>query len=322
MSRQSIVLVVTYLLVTLAGVMALFVWWQRPFFLGLLLVIALWAVLALALILKAGTVVVGEMDVAVVFERHTDNFAYFIDAKPSGSVTGRPFHKHQQTRLQRFLFRRPYYYFINPFEEHVKDWISKRPQTVKGRTESVRTQEGIPLTISWAIGYTIDPLRINPGIEYKLARGLPQFSNNIVSGRVIHSLRHIIEQKTVAELYQKGAIQNLENELRAEVNKRAIGVGINEISATDTKIGPIEVPAQVEKALEAAHERELNTKTAVKALEELRQVVSSFQPSDMERLAELERLRILDEHGGSLIYSMSSLMKSVNGKKEKQVHHK
>jgi len=321
MSRQSILVSTAYFLVTLAATTAVFVWQQWPPLAGVGVVLIFWAAMALILLYQAGTVVVSEMDVAVIFNRHTDNFAYFIDSKPSGSVAGRPFNSHRQTMINSLFFNhRPYHHFINPFQEHVKDWISKRPQTARGRTDAVRTQEGIPLTITWSVGYNLDPCLILPEIEFKLARALPQYSSNMVSGRVIHSLRHIIEQASVVDLYREDAIKNLEEKLRQEVNTRSQGIGLKEIAPSDTKIGPIAVPPQVEKALEAAHERELNTETAVKALEALRRVVSRFEPSDMERLAELERLRILDEHGGSFIYSMSSLMKSVEKNEVRHVH--
>lgn len=321
MSRQSIIVSAGYFLVTLAAVTAVFVWQGGSALAAAGVLLVLWAAMVLVLIYRAGVVVVSEMDVAVIFDRHTGNFAYFIDSKPSGDVAGRPFNKHEQTAINRLFFNhRPYHHYINPFQEHVKDWISKRPQTAKGHTDTVRTKEGIPLTISWSLGYNVDPCLILRGIEFKLARALPQYSVNMVSGRVIHSLRHIIEQASVVDLYREDAIKNLEEKLRQEVNARSQGIGLKEIAPSDTKIGPIAVPPQVEKALEAAHERELNTETAVKALEALRRVVSRFEPTDMERLAELERLRILDEHGGAFIYSMSSLMKSVEKNEVQHVH--
>jgi regulator of protease activity HflC (stomatin/prohibitin superfamily) len=322
MSRQSIIFIVSYLLVSLAVITAVFVWQQWPFAIATMLIVASWLGLALALILQAGTVVVDEMEVAVIFSRHTNNFAYFIDSKPSGPVQGRPFNLHANNLIHRLLYKtRPYQHFINPFQDKVQDRISKRPQTAKGATEGLRTKEGIPLKIEWSIGYTMDPLLIRPGLEFKLARGLPQFSNGMISGRVIHSLRHIIEQKSVADLYRLDAMKNLEKEVREEVTRRSQGIGVNDIVASDTKIGPILMPKEVEDALKAAHERELQTTTAVKALEQLRLVVSRFAPSDMERLAELERLRILDQHGGAFIYSMSSLMKTVEKNQTQHVHH-
>ncbi|MBK8985598.1 MAG: hypothetical protein IPM39_05890 [Chloroflexi bacterium] len=323
MSRQSIIMVISYLLMTLAGVTAVFVLLDWPLPIAILLILLLWLALAAGLFFQAGQIVVDEMAVAVIFYRHTNNFAYFIDSKPSGPIApGRPFNLHTTRLMNRLFFNHhPYHHFINPLQEKVQDHISKRPQTAKGHTDGLRTKEGIPLRIDWSLGYLMDPVLIRPGLEFKLARGLPQFSGNMISGRVVHSLRYIVEQKSVAELYQLDAIKNLEKELREEVSRRVQGIGFPEISAVDTKIGPITMPQEVEDALKAAHERELQTMTAVKALEQLRLVVSQFSPDDMERLAELERLRILDQHGGSLIYSMASLVKSVDKNHVQHVHH-
>ena len=72
---------------------------------------------------------------------------------------------------------------------------------------------------------------------------------------------------------------------------------------------------EVQKAIEAAHERELQTETTVKALEQIKRAVNEYDDQDIERLAELERLRILDQHGGSLSYEMSNLRKTIEKNK-------
>jgi regulator of protease activity HflC (stomatin/prohibitin superfamily) len=312
MSRRSIAFSVAYLLLWLATVVAFSLRFDWPVWVGLLLLCSAVVLLLLGFFFYRGIVVVDEMSAAVVFNRQTHNFAYFIDSRSGIDLDQRPFNHHRHTLLNRFLFNRsPSHHFISPLHEHVKAWISKRPQTAKGVTEQVRTREGIPLTIHWSFGYTIDPILIRPGIEYKLARALPEFSNNMIGGRVIHALRYLIEQLSVHELYQENAIKKLEAALRHEVNQRATNLGFPEIVASDVRVGPIEVPPQVEKAIEAAHERELQTATAVKALRSLHSAISQFGPEDMERLAELERLRILEEHGGSFVYSMSSLLENV-----------
>ncbi|MBK8906051.1 MAG: hypothetical protein IPM53_33035 [Anaerolineaceae bacterium] len=59
-------------------------------------------------------------------------------------------------------------------------------------------------------------------------------------------------------------------------------------------LGPISVPAEVEKALELAHQRQIQAETAAGALTRLQQAIGSFSQRDMRHLAELERLRILD----------------------------
>jgi hypothetical protein len=312
-SRRSIVFLVVYLMVTVAVVAGLTVGYDLDLWLGGMLFVLSLVLLLLIYFVRYGIVVVDEMSVAVVFDRGTQNFAYFIDSNVKEKDVGeRPFNLHRRTLINTLYFnRKKYHHFINPLHQYVKAWISKRPMTVKGATEQIRTREGVPVTVHWSFSYNMDPIFIRPGIEFRLARALPEFSNNMIGGRVIHSLRYQIERMSVNELYTEDAIKNLEITLRQEVNDRAKNLGFVEIIASDVRVGPIEMPQQVEKAIEAAHERELQTATAVKALEDLRHVVSQFASEDMERLAELERLRILDEHGGSFVYAMSSLMKTV-----------
>ncbi|MBK6328014.1 MAG: hypothetical protein IPF56_19070 [Chloroflexi bacterium] len=316
MSRRNLLIAtLVYTLVTTAAVSALGLQLGWSFESAALILVILWIVYGIVLFFEAGTIVVDEMSVAVIFARHTHNFVYFIDSNPSKPIDGeRPFNCHKKRIINQLFYNRlPYQHFINPFQEYVQDTISKRPQTAQGATEFVRTKEGIPLTINWSMGYTLDPVKIRPKIEYKLARALPQFSKNMLSGRVVHSLRYIIEQKNATDLYCQDAIKNLEKELRAEVTSRIQGIGFNDIADVDTKIGPVVMPPQVEKALQAAHERAVQTQTTTKALEDIHKVISLFDDDDMERLAELERLRILDEHGDSLMYSVSLLMKTMNG---------
>ena len=140
----------------------------------------------------------------------------------------------------------------------------------------------------------------------------------MVKGRTEHALRYIIEDKFVSELYGKDGIKFLEKELREDVSKRANAIGVSPIDASDMKLGPIRIPFDVQKAIEAAHERELQTETAVKALEQIKKAISKYDDKDLERLAELERLRILDQHGGTLSYEMSNLRKTIEKNKTKR----
>ncbi|MFO7678969.1 MAG: SPFH domain-containing protein [Chloroflexota bacterium] len=254
-------------------------------------------------------ILVDEMDAVVIFYKHTNNFAYFIDSDPANTVApGRPYNLHKTRSLNQWKHKTDrYHHFINPVKERVEARITKKPLSVSGATDQIRTREGVPVKIGWSVGYNLDVTLIRPGIEYKIARAIPYYHENMIKGRAIHSLRYMVEQKTVAELYCTDAIKKLEAELLSEVTKRVQGLGFKDIAAVDVKVGPIEVPFDVEKAIEAAHERQLQTTTAVKSLEQLRIVISRFSDSDMERLNDLERLRILDEHGGGLSYEIATL---------------
>jgi hypothetical protein len=264
-------------------------------------------------------ILVDEMDAAVIFYKSTNNFAYFIDSAPSEVIApGRPYNLHNTRFLNRRFRRDDYHHYINPFKERVEDRVTKRPLSVSETTSDIRTKEGVPVKIKWSVGYNLDVTLINPGIEYKIARALPNFHSNMIKGRVVHALLYMIEQKNVTELYTTDAIKKLEVELRHEVTKRAQGLGFKDIAQNDVKVFPVQVPYEVQKAIEAAHERELQTETAVKALEQIKRAINEYDDQDIERLAELERLRILDQHGGTLSYEMSNLRKTIEKNKTKR----
>jgi hypothetical protein len=311
MSRRWLVLVILLAVMPPILFLPISYWQSWSPTSALLLLLVVWAVLSFLLFYKSGVVLVDETSVAVIFNQHTNNFAYFIDSKPKAGIdlTGRPFNLHTNTFMNKWLFsHRPHHHFINPLDYRVEAWITRRPQTASGKAERIRTKEGIPVAIQWSMAFNLEPVLIKPGIEANLARALPQYAINMLGGRVVYALRHIVEQKSVNDLYRTDAIKTLETEVREMVTALSSHLGFVPIAAIDTRLGPIEVPLVVEKAIEADHERTLQTLTAVHALQQLQSVINQFSREDMERLAELERLRILDTRGGSLFYGMASLI--------------
>jgi hypothetical protein len=169
-----------------------------------------------------------------------------------------------------------------------------------------------------------------------MARTLPKSAEKLVAGKAIQSLRHIIEQKSAEELFRTDSCKELELQLCDQVNARLQlrhkeafssdgvadvperdpdepinGLGPDPIPWYDVQISEIKLPPRVEKALEIAHERRLQTETAAEALERLKKVVEQFDDKDMERLAELEKIRILDKDSGSLLNVMASLAHTI-----------
>jgi len=235
--------------------------------------------------IKAAQVIVGELEVGTVFTRREGDFIRFLKPK-SGS------------------------HWIRPLAEKAGDKIPLGNQTTSGTCEELRTKEGIPLSINYNVSFSVDPFKTPEGIHNRMARALPKFAPNMVGSRVKHVLRHLVEQKCIEELYQEDAVKKLEKEVRDEVSRRSEAIGVAPISATNMKLGPIRMPPQVEKALKSDYERKLQTATSIDALERLHAVISKFKETDMERLSELERLRVI-ENSGSLVYLMDSLVKKV-----------
>lgn len=232
---------------------------------------------AIWLLYQRATVHLDEMTAGVIFDRH-GNFSRFLD---SG------------------------HHYIDPFREHLEATLSKGNHDASDRAENLRTKEGIPITIKWSVSAKINFRDIKPGLEHKMARVLPQYSSNVLAGKTVHALRHIVEQKSIRNLHSADSIKKLEDEVRREVYRRSQALGFQEILPSDIKLGPIEVPSEVEEALETDYVRRLETETTVGALERLRDVVGEMDDEIMERLNELERLRIVGR-GDTHYYMMDS----------------
>jgi len=261
----------------IVGILAFILLWAMIGLTGLTIVTALlMGLCALMIVQRFSYVHLNEMEVGVIFRRD-GNFSRFLP---------------------------PGHHFINPFLEYRDSIIPKGPQTTKGTATQIRTKEGIPVTIHWNVSFFIDVTKIMPGIENKMARALPKFAVNMIGGRVLHSLRHTVEKMSIEELHTDGAIKKLEDVIGAEIHKRAVKLGVLPIMENDMRLGPIEMPPQVEKALEVNYERQLT----VEALKKLQEVIDKFTDAHMEKLGELERLRILDNgERETMFYVMDSM---------------
>ncbi len=250
-------------------------------------------------------VYIGELEYGVVFRRRSGNFSRFLDPGP---------------------------HLLNPFTERLSpDRITRKSQTAKATTK-VRTKEGIVVEITWAVSFKVNVHFIKKVIRHKLARTLPKSADKVVAGKTIQSLRHIVEQKSVVALYRRDATKELEHQLCDQVNARLqlrhtqalsdngvspipprnedesiSGLGIEDIPWRDVQVFAIEMPPEVERALKVDNQRRLETMTTVNALNRLQTAVANFSDTDIERLAQLERMRILDKDGKSLTYLLANL---------------
>jgi regulator of protease activity HflC (stomatin/prohibitin superfamily) len=275
---------------------------------GPLLLFALAVSVAVVMVVFSKTYVhIGELEYGVVFYRNGD-FARFLE---SGWQT------------------------INPLREKLTDRITKGSQKAHATT-SFRTKDGIPVEITWSVSFKINIANIRESIQYKMARALPKSADKLVAGKAIQSLRHIVEQKSILELYRVDACKELELQLCDQVNARLqlrhkeafssngvaeippkdpnesiSGLGPEPIPWFDVQITEIRMPLRIEKALEIAHERRLQTETAAHALERLQEVVAQFTDKDMQRLEDLEKLRILEKENGSMLHVMASLAQTI-----------
>lgn len=273
----------------------------------LLLLVLLFGV-ALYISFRKGALV-DEMEVGVIFNRFNNSFMRFaIGPEPDAARHYNANHAPNWIRFGRTLLaiNDPHYVRLKWYEE-IKGRISKKSQTAKGELKNLRTADGIPVTINWKVSYTVDVTLITPKIRHKMARALPENSEKVMAGKVEQALKHLIELRTIQSLYGLGALQALEQELCQRVDRQLtqpVNLGFQTLKPKDIALGPITVPPEVEKALELAHQRQIQAETAAGALTRLQQAIGSFSQRDMHHLAELERLRILDgkETKGLFLY--------------------
>lgn len=291
----------------------------------LLVVTAIFLVLAILFTYRFRSELIDEMEVGVIFNRVNNSFCRFaISPEPNPGANCRNY------RLSRWLpfglewlkLNDPYFVRLRWYEE-LTDKIPKRAQSATGTLVNLRTIEGVPITLEWKVSYTIDVTLIPEKLQHKMARALPRHSDKMVTSKVVRAVKHLVETRTIQSLYELKAIQELEQELCQRVNRQLshpVNLGFREIQAKDVYLGPITMPTQVEKALELAHQRKIQAETVAGALERLKRAVDGFSKEDIRRWSELERLRILDDKDAGMLYLSDAFVRSESVKVKKNVN--
>ena len=218
-------------------------------------------------------VTVPEMKVGVIFRRDGDRFVRFL-------TPGR--------------------HWIRPFTQEFRATIPMNPDTATETCYQVQTSNGLAVDIEWSLAYNLDPFQIKTDSQAKLARNLPRKSGTIAAKHVNNILRHVVGQYSIEDLYASGVQSRLERQVRQQATARLSQLGF---TISRVMIGAINVPPQVQAALESAHEQRLQTEQEAMALERLHQVISRFSEADMQRLMELERIQKMGRNGVTLMYA-------------------
>lgn len=206
---------------------------------------------------------------------------------------------------------------------------AKGKDKAEGDARKVRAQKGIPLDIHWKTSYKINiagllgnvpphndgksgSRMLSPDERADLAKAMLNLPFGAIKEATRIGIRNAVEKINVRDLYtgistlpstegddatlvqrQVGALAKLENEITDYVetavsqNKAILPQSIK------VTLGPIQMPPEVEDAITKDHESWLQTETAIIALEKLEKLVTQFNPSDVARLAALERLHML-----------------------------
>ncbi len=229
---------------------------------------------------KSAKITVGEMEVAVVYKNDGKNFARFL---PAGT------------------------HWINPIEEQISEVITTAGQSVRGQSKQAQTIGGLPIQVNWVAQFALTPLKIEKAVAPKMARALPSKAAAIAKQHVDNITHHVIGEHTMEQLCQPGIQQKLERRIRQLAKTRLESLGFN---ISRIMIEAIHMPKHVVKALEAAHERELQAEQEARALERLHRVVSRFSDEEMQRLMELERIHTLGRNGVTMVYPTNGVNKS------------
>ncbi|WP_420642323.1 SPFH domain-containing protein [Candidatus Leptofilum sp.] len=282
--------------------------WGAVFMLFSLLLFSLGMWLAL----RTRYVLIDEMEVGVTFNRFNNSFCRFI---PETEPKPRYGCKEPKIPLWapfsfRWLERQdPHYVRLKWYETLSDKKITKRSQSASGKTKNIRTADGILVNITWKVSFIVNVYVLTDNIRHKLARTLPENADKVVKGKAERAIKHLVETRLAEELYQDSTIQRLEAEIAQNVyNLLALretpddpesdfifNLGFQPIPERDVSLGPIEMPIEVEKALETAHQRRIHTDMVTEAMNRLHEAIGRFDDNDMKRLEKLEKLRILDE---------------------------
>jgi hypothetical protein len=257
------------LIITAAGLLFTAVTWGH--IIALLLLLLIISALLIWLILSQLLLQVIELEVAVVGDRSRQRFSRFL---PAGQHWLRPF-------------------------EYLAATIPLSGLSVDSQNPGIQTSGGLPLTITWSVSYSLEPLRVQPAKQAKAARVLPAKSAAAVRKQMGNILQHVLGEMTIEALCQPGSHQRLERQIRQQLTARLHDIGF---TFSRVMLGPIEMPATIQAALAAAHERRLQTELEAATLGRLHEAIRRFSDSDMARLVELERIHALSRQGVALIY--------------------
>lgn len=194
----------------------------------------------------------------------------------------------KQVGSGKFLrFLPPGSHWLLPFKEEAEIRLDLSPPNIGGKTAGLQTIGGLSLTIAWELSFSLNPMRVPPENQAKIARMLARKTAVTAKTHMSNTLHHIIGRYTVEQLTLPGAHQKLEEEVMRQITRRLSPLGYD---ISRVMIGAIDMPPQVKAALESAHKQAMQTELEAQALARLQQVISHFSDADMQRLIELERI--------------------------------
>lgn len=212
-----------------------------------------------------------------------------IPAMSTGLVYNR-----ETKAFSRFLL--PGRHWLRPFEQ-IKAIASVASGMTNGECSRAQTDGGVMVGIKWSFAYRLNSAAIADDLRPNVANMLLKSIEPLFHTHVNNCITYLFDQHTVATICEHGARQRLERELRDLVAERLAPFGVQTYRVI---LKSIELPRDVNAAVEASHKQELLAESEARALERLHQVVSQYTDADMERLLQLRQLQEMGQHGVSL----------------------
>ncbi len=182
---------------------------------------------------------------------------------------------------------------VRPFLEAVDGLLPLGTETTAAASQ-LYSDGGVPLRVHWEAAYQLEPARLPPAELARLARRLARAHKRLVAGEVSSALQHAMSTLTIGELFAGGGRGRLERLVRGIGAERLTPLGA---VLKRVRLLTIDLPPDVADALAGAQERAVQVESQAHALARLQSVIGAFTDQDMARLTELERLRLLGQHG-------------------------
>lgn len=182
---------------------------------------------------------------------------------------------------------------LRPFVERVEATLPLGVETATGRCRAY-SDGGLSLTLSWHAVYQLEPFRRQPAEQARLSRKLAHKHGQLLAREATAALQQVMSLTPLQALLGSGGRGRLERGARQVAAAELAGLGV---TLKRLRVVDVELPADVTATLIAAHERAVAAESQAAALARLQTVINAFSETDMQRLTELERLRLLGQNG-------------------------
>lgn len=185
-------------------------------------------------------------------------------------------------------------HFIVPGLQSVVKLLDTGPMTASDTTSGVHSADGIPHDVKWTLAFQLAPEHIATEQLPGVVRLLMQAPREVARAQTADCLRLVFGRFPADRLCGAKHRARVTCELQAEISRRLLSLGIQ---TTRIMLGEITPPADYQQSL-----------TLANSLHALQCIVHAFTETDIQRLIELERLRLLGQNGVTLLYPLATTL--------------